>query len=183
MEKTVITAIIVAAASFVLQKTLNNFIYGCVIFLTRPFKKGDKISIQQGGRELASGNVIKRGVLHIHIKDYNRNVHIVPNSVLESCTIVNSDLKSGVNYINHIMVDYSSDIIRAKEIIIKAILENTRTENTEENTHLILKYGDKGIIIEYNVRTPDTATSFDVCSEVLGEIVNKIQKEETVQLV
>ena len=182
MEKTILTAIVVAAASFILQKTLNNLIYGCVIFLTRPFKKGDKISIQQSGRELASGNVIKRGVLHIHIQDYNRNVHIIPNSVLESCTIVNSDFKSGVNYINHIEVDFDSDIKRAKEIILDAVLNHPSTENTEENTHLICKFDVNGIIIEYNVRTPDTATSFDVCSAVLEEIILKVQEEETVNL-
>ena len=183
MEKTIMTAIVVAAASFILQKTLNNFIYGCIIFITRPFKKGDKISLIQSGRELASGYVRRRGILHTHIKDYNRNVHIVPNSVLESSIIVNSDYKSGVNYINHIRVDFDSDINEAKSIITRAILDHEKTENTEENTHLICKTDDNGMIIEYNVRTPDTATSFDVCSDVLETIVGEIQGRNDITLV
>lgn len=59
MDRTILTALIVAAASFVMQKTLNNIVYGLVIFFTRPFRKGDKVIIRQAGKDIASGNVIK----------------------------------------------------------------------------------------------------------------------------
>jgi len=183
MEKTILTAVIVAAASFVLQKTLNNFLYGFVIFLTRPFKKGDKVTIRQNGREIASGHVRRRGILHVHIKDYNRNVTIIPNSVLENCTIVNSDYKSGVNYINSVKVSFDSNLNKVKGIIHNAIMTHDLTENTEENTHLILKTDDNGVIVEYNVRTPDTNTSFDVCSDIVERVVTEIQDEEDIELV
>ena len=184
MEKTILTAVIVAAASFILQKSLSNIIYGFVIFMTRAFKKGDKVSIKQSGREIASGHVIKRGILHVHIKDYNRNVTIIPNSVLENCTILNSDYKSGVNYINHVRVNYDSDITEAKRMILDTILSHDLTENTEENTHIICKNDDNGgILIEYNVRTPDTNTSFDVCSDIVETIVERAQKNAAISLI
>ena len=182
MEKTVLTAIIVAAASFVLQKTLNNIIYGFVILVTRPFKKGDKVIIKQSGREIASGNVIKRGILHIHIKDYNRNVCIIPNSVLESCTILNSDYKSGVNHISSVKVSFDSDMDKAREIILDAVLRHEKTENTKDNTNIICKAEDGGVLIEYNVRTPDINTSFDVCSDIVADVVKEIQKCDDVTL-
>ena len=183
MNTTILTAIIIAAASFILQKTLNNFIYGFVIFITRPFKKGDKIVIKHNGNEIASGNVVKRGILHVQIKDYNRNVCIIPNSVLESCTIINSDYKSGVNYINQIKIDFDSDIAKAKEIIMDSVLGHPQTENTNENTHIICKNSERGIIMEYNVRTPDVITSFDVCSDIVEDVMTKIQKCEAVRLI
>ena len=183
MEKTILTAVLVAAASFVMQKTLNNIIYGFVIFLTRPFKKGDKVTIKQSGREIASGNVIKRGILHVKVKDYNRNVCIIPNSVLETCTILNSDYKSGVNYINSVKVSFDSDIDETERIIKEAILSHKQTENNEENTHLICKTGEGGVIIEYNVRTPDVVTSFDVCSDIMESVIKEIQGKENITLV
>ncbi len=182
MEKTILTAVIVAAASFILQKTLNNFLYGCVILITRPFKKGDKVSIRQNGREIASGKVIRRGILHLRIKDYNRNVAIIPNSVMENCTIVNSDFKSGVNYINSVKIDYESDIEKTKQIIMDAILNHPLTQNTEDNTYIICKSENEGLVVEYNVRTPDTNTSFDVCSDIVQTVVTRIQNCEDIHL-
>ena len=182
MEKTIITAVVIAAVSFVMQKTLTNFIYGIAIWITRSFKKGDKISVRQGANEIASGQVIKRGILHVHIKDYNRNVCIIPNSVLENCTIVNSDYKTGVNYINQVRISYDSNIEKTKSIISNAILSHKQTENTEENTHLICKTDKDCMIIEYNVRTPDTTTSFDVCSDIVETVIGEIQKCEDIVL-
>ncbi|MBO4235244.1 MAG: mechanosensitive ion channel [Firmicutes bacterium] len=183
MDKTILTAVIVAAASFVMQKTLNNIIYGIVIFFTRPFKKGDKIFIRQIGRDVASGNVIRRGILHLKIQDYNRNVIIIPNAIMESCIVVNSDYKNGVNYINNIKVSFDSDLEKAKAIIINAIMSHEKTENKKENTNIIFKNAENGILIEYNVRTPDTNTSFDVCSEIVERVALEIQNEPAVQMV
>ena len=182
MEKTILTAVVVAAMSFVLQKTLNNFIYGLVILITRPFKKGDKISVRQGGKEIASGHVLRRGILHVRIKDYNRDVTIIPNSVMEACTIVNSDYKTGVNYNNRIKITYDSDIEKTKEIIMNAVLNHQDTYNTEENTHLICKAEHGGFSIDYNVRTADVIKSFDVCSDITEQIVVAIQNQEGVTL-
>ena len=183
MEKTVVTAIVIAAVSFVLQKTLNNIIYGFVIFLTRPFKKGDKIIIKQSGREIASGNVVSRGILHVKVKDYNRNVCVIPNSVLENCTVLNSDYKSGVNYINQVKISFASDIPKAKGIIMDSILSHEQTENTAENTHIICKSEEQGVVIEYNVRTPDVVTSFDVCSDIVEDVVTKLNASPDVELI
>ena len=182
MEKTILTAVIVAAMSFVLQKTLNNFIYGIVILVTRPFKKGDKISVRQNGREIASGKVIRRGILHVRIKDYNRDVCIIPNSVMEGCTIVNSDYKTGVNYNNRIKISFDSDIDEAKRIIKDIVLSHEETFNTEDNTYLICKAESDGLAIDYNVRTVDVNTSFDVCGEITESIVKEFQKRDNIEL-
>lgn len=52
MDKTIITAVIIAAASFIMQKTLGNILYGIIIFISRPFKKGDKVSIKWNANEI-----------------------------------------------------------------------------------------------------------------------------------
>lgn len=183
MDKTILTSVIIAAISFIMQKTLSNLLYGFVLLVTRPFKKGDKISITQGSREVATGHLIKRTPLHIYVKDYERNVAIIPNSLLESCAVINSDYKTGVNYKNNIKISFDSDIVLAKQIILHSILSHPGTHNTEDNTYLIVKTVDNGIMIEYNIRTEDVDKSFDICSEIKEEIILTIQKEDTITLI
>lgn len=183
MDKTILTAVIVAAISFIMQKTLSNLLYGFVMLVTRPFKRGDKISVRQADRELASGKLIKRTPLHIYVKDYGRDVSIIPNSVLENCTVVNSDYKDRVNYTNYIKISFSSNIAKTKEIIQQKIMNHTETLNREDNTHIVLKTEDGGLVLEYNVRTENVDKSFDVCSEIKEGIVTEIQKHEDIQLV
>ena len=183
MNTAILTAVIVAAASFILQKTLSNLIYGIIIFFTKPFKKGDKITIKHFNQELASGKLIKMGPLHIQVKDYNRDVAILPNSLLETCTIVNSDYKNGVNYINSIKVSFDSNIQKVEDIILTTVIGHKETENTLDNTHIINKVVDGGLSIEYNVRTADTDKSFDVCSDIAKDLVTTLTKEENVTLI
>ena len=175
MEKTMITAIIVAIVSFIMQKTLANLIYGIAVFFARPFKKGDKIIIRSHNAELASGNVMSIGPLYVKIKEYNRDVRIIPNSLLESCVLINSDYKDGVNYTSRVMLTLDSDIQKAKEIILETLVQNKNTQNTEENTHLIVKLEDGGAVIEYNVRTEDVISSFDTCSDITEELIKKFR--------
>ena len=183
MDKTILTAVIIAAASFIMQKTLGNILYGIIIFVARPFKKGDKVSIKQNANEIASGHIIKRTPLHVYVKNYKRDVAIIPNSLLENCTVVNSDYKHGVNYINHIKISFDSDIALAKNIISKHILENPDTYNNAENTSIVLKTEPSGIIIEYNVRTDDVDKSFEICSKITEEIITEIQDVDGITLV
>lgn len=183
MDKTIITAVIIAAASFIMQKTLGNILYGVIIFISRPFKKGDKVSIKWNANEIASGHIIKRTPLHIYVKNYERDVAIIPNSLLENCTVINSDYKHGVNYTNYIKISFDSDIAKTKELIKGFLVNNPGTHNDETNTFIILKTEPGGIVVEYNVRTDDVDKSFDICSDIKEKIITEIQKHDDICLV
>lgn len=183
MDKAILTAILIAAVTFILQKTLNNLLYGFIIFISNTLRIGDKISISQGGRELATGHLIKRTPLHIYVKNYERDVFIIPNAVLETCTILNSDYKEGVNYTNYIKITFESNIDKTKEIIKKYVVDNINTNNTEDNTYIILKTEEKGLIVEYNVRSNDVDKSFDTCSDIKEKIITEIQDNEDIELI
>lgn len=178
MTSGITTAIIIAAASLILQKTLNNLFYGLFLFFVRPFHIGDKVFITQHGRSVASGRVVAMGPLNIRIKEYSRDICILPNSLLETCVIVNSDYKERVNHIETIKVSYTSDLDRVEEIIRECIMKNENTLNVEENTRIIFKATDGGVLVEYNIRTQDTDSSFDVSSQITKEIVHCLQKDK-----
>ena len=148
MNTAILTAVIIAAISFVLQKTLGNLIYGIIMFVTRPFEKGDKVVIIQNSREIASGKVFKCTSLHIYIKQYNRDVSILPNMVLENCVIKNSDYKDGVNHTESLQFSLDSNFKKAEKIILNTLIMCPDTYNTKENTHIICKIISGNINIE-----------------------------------
>ena len=182
MDKTIITAVVIAATSFILQKTLSNLLYGIIIFIIRPFRKGDTILIQQASRDIASGKVIKKSLLYIYIKTYERDVVIVPNSLLESCVITNRDYKDNVNYIDYIKITFDSNLSKIQQKVEDVVTNHKETLNTKDNTHIILKTSDGGLIVEYNVRTENIEKSFDVCSDVKEKIIVKIQQTHGIHL-
>lgn len=180
MDTTIITAVVIAGLSFILQKTLSNIIYGLIMLLTRPFKKGDKITVIDRSREIASGKVFKITPLHVHIKAYNRDVSIIPNSLLETCVIKNSDYKEGVNHTECIMLTLDSNLKKAKKIVLEELVQHPKTFNSKDNTHIIVKVDSGAILMEYNVRTSDVNASFDVSSEICESLITKFAKHSDI---
>ena len=181
MTSAVLTAIIIAIATLVMQKTLSNLFYGVMIFLTKPLKKGNKVSIQQNGREVASGKVISVGLMHIKIKSYTKDVCIIPNSMMERLVITNSDYQEGMNRTNRIKLTYNSNIRKAKKAIMDILIDDVNIHNTAENTHIIVKPEEGGIVVEYNVRTDNIDQSFDECSEVAQKIIENFKTEDDIE--
>ena len=184
MQSAVITAIIVAIVTLMCQKSLNNIISGLFIILSRPFKKGEKVSVQEKGTEIASGRVMSVGVLHTKIKTYNRDVIIIPNTqLIDNYTVVNSDYKDGMNYIQNVNVSLDTNVPKLKEIIVKAVVECEDTQNTVENTDVICRISGSYATITYNVRSSDADQSFLACSNVSEEIIKNCLHQDDIKIV
>ena len=184
MERTIIITSLTVIITLILNKFLGNFIFGVFIFLLKPFKKGDRVTISNVRGDLVTGEVIKKTFLNVHIMDYERNVHIVPNMIFEENVIVNSDIKEGVNNINHIRLSFDSNIEKAENIIKKILIEDKETINNKDNTILVLKTDDGGLIIEYNVRNSrDKADAFILSSEIKKKIILQFQKERDIKMI
>lgn len=171
MFVTVVTAVVVALATILFQKSVVNFITGIGIWLSKPFKKGDKVLIKYNNYEIASGNVMSVGFTYTKIKAYNRDVYLIPNAVLENCTIVNSDYKSGVNHIETIKLSLDSNIHKAVTILMQTLVGSNVTDNDTDNTNIVCKYDAGGVLIQYNVRTKDVDSSYKICSDICVHLV------------
>lgn len=180
---TIVTAVTVAMLTLILQKAFSNILSGIMLLFSRPFKKGDKVYIKQGAYELASGHVMKIGLSHTKIKAYNRDVFILSNSLLENCTIVNSDYKSGVNHIEHIRLSLDSNIEKAIPIIMDTLIKSNDTNNTAANTNIVCKYDNSVVLIQYNVRTDDTDTSYKVCSDICRHLIRVFNTLDDIEIV
>lgn len=182
MDNAIATALIVAAATFVLQKTLGNLISGMVLIITRPFKKGDKIVLKNEKGELVSGKVIGISLLYVRIQVYNRDIMIISTSLLDQFVVVNSDYKEGVNHTEYLRFTPDSDHRKAINIIRKILIDDPRTQNTEENTDTICKFDNGFIIVQYNVRTSNVGESFKVCSDICETLIDTLRCEDNIRI-
>ena len=184
MEKTIIVTTLTVIITLMLNKILANYLFGIMLLIYRPFKVGDRITIMDFRGELTTGEVIKRTLLNIHILDYEQNVHIIPNVVLEQSVVVNSNKKEGVNHVNHIKISFDSNVEKAEYIVESILINDAWTKNNAENTNLLLKTAEGGLILEYNVRNEtNVSDSFDLCSRIKKDIVLAFQREADIHMV
>lgn len=180
MDNAIATALIIAAATFILQKTLGNLISGLVLIITRPFKKGDKVVLKNEKGELVSGRIISISLLYVKIQVYNRDIMVISTALLDQFAVVNSNMKQGVNHTEYIRLTLNSNHRKAVNIIKAVLADDDRTQNTPENTDVICKYDNGLITIHYNVRTAGVDESFRICSDICETLLERFNKEDDI---
>lgn len=182
MNTGIVAAVIIAAATLILQKTLGNLISGLVLLITHPFKKGDKVVIKNEKGELVSGKVVGMSLLYIKIQVYNRDVMIISTSLMDQFTVVNSDFKQGVNHTEYLRFTPDSDHRKAVSIIKEVLINDVRTQNKPDNTDVICKFDNGLLLIHYNVRTENVDKSFEVCSDICEMLLERFAKEDNITI-
>ncbi|MBE5846635.1 MAG: mechanosensitive ion channel family protein [Lachnospiraceae bacterium] len=173
----VITTVIIAAITFLMQKVLSNLFSGIALIVSRPFKKGDKVLIKyMNGNEIISGRIESISVMHVKIKTYNRDICIIPSNQFDNLVIINRDLSGGVNHTETIGITPDSNVDKAIALIRAAVLSDVQTENTDENTQITCKAVGSRLVLTYNVRTYNVDTSFEVCSDITRRIVRDLSE-------
>jgi small conductance mechanosensitive channel len=102
------------AVGLALQGSLSNFAGGVLILLFKPFRVGDYISAQ--GIE---GTVKDISVLSTKINTFGNQLAILPNGQLANNNIVNFNVESTRRDKITVGISYSSDIKKAKEILLQ----------------------------------------------------------------
>lgn len=180
---TMFTSLFTILATIIVQKLLSNTLSGIGILLFKPFKKGDKVAITFRGFEIASGHILHVGLVRTKIKTYDRDVQIISNSLLDECVVINSDYKMGVNKVEQICVSVDSDLEAVESIISELLIKSEYTNNTADNTHIVVRYDIEKIRVRYNVRTNTTDESFDACSNICKSIVNIMNNHSNIKLI
>lgn len=106
----VITAVLIFAS----QQAFSNIISGIFIVIFQPFRVNDHIKVG----ELFVGSVEDITLRHTVIRNYENRRIIIPNSVISTQTIINSNIVEDkiLNFLE-IGISYDSNIDKAMEII------------------------------------------------------------------
>lgn len=168
--------LIVAIATFAAQQALSNVISGFSLSMSNPYNVDEKIKVVQNGHIIAEGIVKDITIRHTIIRQYNGETCIVPNSVMDSAVITNTNYIEDIGNFMEVEVSYSVDIEQATNILRKICVEHELTLNTEENKIFVKGFTPNGVILKTTIWTKNLDDSFQACSDIRKELVREFKK-------
>lgn len=166
-------SLVIAVATFAAQQALSNVISGFILAFSKPYNVNDKIRVSQGNSVIAEGIVTDITLRHTIINQYNEESCIVPNSVMDSAVITNTNYTENIGNFMGITVGYDSDIPKAMELMKRICAGNMLTLNTMENKVFVKGYSADGVILKTTVWTKNLNDSFQACSEIRLALVQE----------
>ena len=166
-------SLVIAVATFAAQQALSNVISGFILAFSKPYNVNDKIRVSQGNSVIAEGIVTDITLRHTIINQYNEESCIVPNSVMDSAVITNTNYTENIGNFMEITVGYDSDIPKAMELMKRICAGNMLTLNTMENKVFVKGYSAAGVILKTTVWTKNLNDSFQACSEIRLALVQE----------
>ena len=165
------------------QQALSNIMSGFLIVLFKPFRINDRITFNS-----FTGTVEEINLRQVVLKDLENNRVIVPNSVISSQVIVNTNLNDtkvvkGIQ----IGIGYSSDIAKALKIMEEEIANHpfyldTRTEDDKNNnvpivTTRVISLDDSSVGLKAWANAENSSNGYILYCDVLRSIKERFDKE------
>ena len=119
----------ILAIGLSLQDVISNFASGIIILTSKPFLTGDYIKVEN---ESVEGSVVDVRFLVTTIETVNKQLVTIPNKTITSSVLTNYTRNPLRRIVVDVGVDYSTDIDRAKKVLIDLansddrILENPK---------------------------------------------------------
>jgi len=135
---------------FAAQTTISNFLAGILLFIDRPFKVGDPVSIGS-----ASGVVTEISILSTKVRTWDGYVVRMPNQDVFTATISNYSRNVARRITIQVGIAYGSDIAKAKEAIMKALEEHPYVLVKPAPDVFVDSFGDSAIILNVRAWAPN----------------------------
>jgi small-conductance mechanosensitive channel len=173
--------LLVAITTFAAQHVLANIISGIALSTSKPFDVGDKIKILSiGGTLVSEGNVIDINLRHTIIKKFDGQCDIIPNSVIDSSVISNTNFMEDVGNFIEVTVSYESDAERACHIMKEVIMHNAYTINGADTVVLVKDLTLTGVLLRVLIQAKNLDNSFTACSQIRLDIMKRFKEENIV---
>jgi small conductance mechanosensitive channel len=143
IEMTSFIAILGAAGlaiGMALSGTLQNFSGGVILLIIKPFKVGDFIEAQG-----FSGTVTAIQIFNTILKTPNNQVIIIPNGGLSTGSVTNYSVESTRRMVQTYGIDYSDDIKKAREILLRIVNEDSRVLQDPAPVVVLEGLGDSSV--------------------------------------
>ena len=173
------SALLVAIVGFAAQPAILDLICGFLISINKPFEIGDRI-IAEG---IEPGVVVDITLRHTVIRIYDDLRIVVPNSTLNSKTVINTTRgdRRGVHLTYS--VSYDTDLSLAIEAIRDCVAESSYTLPVETNGIMedsgpvyFLKYGESALILETTIWVNKETNTYVAVTDVNMRINNMFKK-------
>ena len=166
------------------QQALSNIMSGFLIVIFKPFKINDRITFNQ----TYTGTVEEINLRQVVLRDFENNRIVVPNSVISSNVIVNTNLNdTRICKMIEIGIGYSSDIGKALKIMEEEVLkhplhiDNRTAEDKENNvpevTSRVIALGNSSITLKVWAYSDNASNGFIMYCDLLRSIKERFDKE------
>lgn len=171
-------SLLVAIATFAAQHALSNVVSGFLLSFSNPYNVDDKIRVVQGSSIIAEGIVTDITLRHTIISQYNGESCIVPNSVMDSSVITNTNFTENIGNFMEIEISYESDVNEALEIMRRVCAAHELTLNTMENKVFVKGYSMNGVILKTTIWTQNLDDSFQACSDIRISLIQEFREND-----
>lgn len=179
------SSLIVVVLGFVFQEGLSNIVHGFILFVFKPFRIGDRITITVDGAQI-TGYVLNIDLRSTEIQNVVNSSHvIVPNAKVDTAVIDNNYYHSqySSNFLDF-SVTYESDIDRVIQATREVIVADARVAAAVRDAGapaepgiLIRSLDDSGVSIRAVVITKTIEENFTACSEIRHALIKRFRKD------
>ena len=128
------------AIGLALQGSLANFAAGVVILVTRPFKVGDMVEIDD-----EFGFVEEIQIIHTILRTPDNKTITIPNNNVTDGAIVNYSTKGIIRADMTFGIGYDDDIRKAKEVLFQILGENEMVLDDPAPVVMVAELGDSSV--------------------------------------
>ncbi len=176
--------ILAAVIGFASQQAFSNIISGIFIIIFKPFRVNDRLRI----KDIYSGFVEDITLRHTVLRDIENRRIIVPNAVINSEILVNSDLvEDAISRHIEIGISYKANIDHAKRIMAEEIINHpasldrrTTTQKEEGKPEVkisVIRLTDFAVVLRGNAWAQTQVLSAEMHCDLLESIKKRFDTE------
>lgn len=176
--------ILAIIAGFAAQESVSNILAGILIILSKPFKLGDTIKVADN----MQGRVWDISLRHTVIRDYDNNMIVIPNSVINKEKLFNYNLGDERICVRiNFDISYESDLDLAQKIMVEEALKHPMNidarNDYEKETGVkrvftrVVEVGESSIVIKLWTWTHNFDHAFAMKCDLLESIKKRFDLE------
>jgi len=166
-----ITALVVGFAA---KSTLANLISGLSLAVYRPFRIGDKVSLNG-----EYGTVEDITLRHTIVLTWQHKRLIIPNEIIDNMTLINYSIIDPVMLCTvELGISYDSDIDLARSLILEVVNNCPyRMKKADEPWVRVISHGEFSIVLRLYVWVPDIDSEWMAKFWLLENIKKRFDRE------
>ncbi len=163
------SGILAVALGFAAQESVGNLVSGVFLSVFRPFDVGDRIQIH--AQEI-TGYIEDITLRHTVIRTNLGTRLIVPNSLMGSAVVENTNFMDGEptrNFVD-VQVSYDSDIALARRLMEEVVTSHPLYTGPKPLRVFVRQFDSSGIALRATMTTATVDDNFIACSEVRQQL-------------
>lgn len=165
------------AIGFSLKDILSNYFSGVVLLVSRPFRLGDQIVIQD-----FEGTVTQIQLRATTVKTYDGRVVYIPNQAVFSAIIINNTASNIRRNSITFGIDYKADITKVKEVINDAVLSLPEIEKEPKPDILVRQLAPSTVNIEVRCWVNSRRLPFLEATSLMAQAIKEALEEAEINM-